>query len=246
MPLVIDTLAPPNKVFDQVKTQIEAGMPTKGGTFSPGSNAASVIALKLAHMVENVFVGAASFVGLGFNDKPVVQGPVGSIVDPNFARDEVIQEGIAQRNLQDTGYSIIQRLPDPPAIPLAIAPPEWAEQSNRNQNDLLVATATLALTMAVSAYIRRRRQANGKVLIEDVVVEHVKRGMEAAVRGTKDGVVAAHQAVEAAVDARFEAAAAPQPLPEMHGYSDFHVPQAGGRHRRTHRKLRNRKTRRRF
>jgi hypothetical protein len=197
MPFILDTNAPPTKLTEEVKANIDGVQ--KGG--STGADAALVFARFGLHMVENIFVGAANIVAAGLGKQPIV-GQMDAWAQQNYAENSAFAEAradaMAQR-FENTGYSMsymADPLPAAPAIPLAIAPPDWADQQQLAQNALLIGTGALVLTMAVSAYLSRKRQPDGKVVVEDKVVELTKQGIEAAARGDEAGLLAAQKEID--------------------------------------------------
>jgi hypothetical protein len=59
-----------------------------------------------------------------------------------------------------------------------------------------VGVAAIALTLALKGYIDRNRQSNGKVVIPATVMYDVGGGVNAAIAGDKDAVIAAAGRIE--------------------------------------------------
>jgi hypothetical protein len=222
MPFILDTKAPPAVLTAEVKANIVGGavrqrggvMPLPFGLGGPPTSilsAASGIvdgALNAwTRVAENIIVGAVNIAATAINHPPIVglqqqfderQGMDSEI----FA--EMQQDQMAER-LGDTGYSMSYAennpLPDMSGLPatLAIAPPAWADQEVLGKQvlmGLLIGSATIALTLTVAAYIKRRMRPDGKVVVDDEVVELAKRGVDAASKGDNAGLLAAQKEIE--------------------------------------------------
>ena len=218
MPFILDTKAPPATLTAEVKANIVGGaVRQKGGVMPLPWTAAAPDILGLAtrgafemwtRVAENIIVGAVNIAATAVSHPPIV-GP-GELARQqqsmeNQALAEMQQDQMAER-LGDTGYSMSYAennpLPDMSGLPatLAIAPPAWADQEALGKQvlmGLLIGSATIALTLTVAAYIKRRMRPDGKVVVEDEVVELAKRGVDAASKGDNAGLLAAQKEIDA-------------------------------------------------
>ena len=223
MPFILDTKAPPATLTAEVKANIVGGaVRQKGGVmplpFGLGGPPTSILSAASGivdgalnawtRVAENIIVGAVNIAATAINHPPIV-GP-GELARQqqsmeNQALAEMQQDQMAER-LGDTGYSMSYAennpLPDMSGLPatLAIAPPAWADQEALGKQvlmGLLIGSATIALTLTVAAYIKRRMRPDGKVVVEDEVVELAKRGVDAASKGDNAGLLAAQKEIDA-------------------------------------------------
>jgi len=215
MPFILDTKAPPAVLTAEVKAKIVGGAAKqKGGVMPlPWMGPPNILGLATSgalnmwtRVAENIIVGAANIAATAAAAHTV--GPQQQFYErlgmENSVLAEMQQDQMAER-LGDTGYSMSYAennpLPDMSGLPatLAIAPPAWADQEALGKNvlmGLLIGSATIALTLTVAAYIKRRMRPDGKVVVADEVVEIAKRGVDAASKGDNAGLLAAQKEIE--------------------------------------------------
>jgi len=216
MPFILDTKAPPAVLTAEVKANIVGGaVRQKGGVMPlPWAGPPNILGLATSgalnmwtRVAENIIVGAVNIAATAVNHPPIVglqQQFDERLGMENSVLAEMQQDQMAER-LGDTGYSMSYAennpLPDMSGLPatLAIAPPAWVDQEALGKSvlmGLLIGSATIALTLTVAAYIKRRMRPDGKVVVADEVVEIAKRGVDAASKGDNAGLLAAQKEIE--------------------------------------------------